>query len=164
MLNYKELIVEDVETLLEYERQQKQAKLRDRVRMLRMLKSGEARSLPVAATLLGISLTNARYLWANYQKQGLTEFTRWRYGGNHRKLTTEQQQQLVLAASEAPNSFASQADLGQYILQRFQVDYTQSGISLLCSRNKLKHKVGRPRNKAASEEQQQEYKKNSRRL
>ena len=163
MRNYKELISEDVQTLLELERQQKHAKLRDRVRMLRLLKSGEARSLPVVAGMLGISSTNARYLWNNYQQQGLLEFTRWRYGGNYRKLTVEQQQQLVAAAAEAPNSFGSQADIRQYILQTFQVNYTQPGISYLCSRNKIKHKVGRPRNKEASEEQQQDYKKNSRR-
>lgn len=164
MLKYKELIIEDEQTLLECERQQKHGKLRDRVRMLRLLKSGEARNLPQVAPLIGLSLSHVRDLFKQYRQQGLQEFVRWRYGGNNRKLTAEQQQQLVSACAEAPNRFASQAAVGQYILETFQVSYRQSGISMLCSRNKIKHKVGRPRNKQSSEEQQQEYKKNSRQL
>lgn len=164
MLNYKEIIDEDVESLQECERQQKHAKLRDRVRMLRLLKSGKARSLAVAGSMVGISASQAGTLFRQYRQEGLSEFTRWRYGGNHRKLTAEQQQELVSRMSETPNDFSSQSALGQYIFQSFGVRYTQSGISVLCSRNGIKAKVGRPRNKASSEEEQQAYKKNSVRL
>lgn len=161
MLKYAEIIVEDVETLLECERRQRQSKLRDRVRMLRLLKSGQARSLAAVAPMLGLSAAEVRYLFNNYRKQGLNEFTRWRYGGNNRYLTAEQEQQVVAACGQASNAFAAQADLQQYILQTFEVHYSQPGISALCSRKKIKHKVGRPRNSKASEEHQQEYKKNS---
>jgi len=161
MLKYSEIIVEDEQSLLECERQQKHAKLRDRVRMLRLLKSGEARSLAAVAPMIGLSAAEVRYLFANYRKQGLSEFMRWRYGGNNRYLTPQQEQQLVARCSDTSNSFAGQADLQQYILQTFEVSYSQPGISMLCSRKKIKHKSGRPRNSKASEEQQQEYKKNS---
>lgn len=161
MLNHKELILEDVQQLQECERQQKYAKLRDRVRMLRLLKSGEARSLTVAGSMVGISASRAGALFRQYRQKGLLEFTRWSYGGNRRKLTTQQQQELVSRMSEMPNGFSSQSALSEYIFQSFAVRYTQSGISVLCSRNNIKHKAGRPRNKASSEEQQQTYKKNS---
>lgn len=163
MLKYSEIILEDVQILLECERQQIYAKLRDRVRMLRLLKSGQARSLAAVAPKVGLSVAEVRYLFSNYRKQGLQEFTRWRYGGNNRYLTAAQEQDIVAVCSEVSSNFAGQADLQQYILQTFEVSYSQPGISALCSRKKIKHKVGRPRNSKASEEQQQEYKKKSRR-
>ena len=161
MLDYKTLITEDVETLLACERRQKYSKLSTRVHMLRLLKSGQARSLAAVAPLIDLSAAEARSLFKKYRTEGLKEFVRWRYGGNRGKLTAEQQQQLVMSCAEAPNRFASQADLEHYILQTFQVSYSQPGISKLCSRNKIKHKVGRPRNNKSDEQQHQEYKKNS---
>lgn len=161
MIDYRTVITEDLETLLQAERSQKRAKQRDRIRMLRLLKSGAARSLPSVAELLGLGIGQVRKLFNRYRKEGLTELCRWHYQGNHRKLSKEQEAQLIEQSGKRPDGFTSQAEVQTYIVTTFGVQLTQPGISNILARNGVKLKVGRPRNILTLEEDQQKYKKNS---
>ena len=161
MIDYPSIITEDIATLLEAERRQSRAKLRDRIRILRLLKSGTARSLPVAADMVGLGIGQVRKLFDRYRQEGFEELCRWRYQGNHRKITRENELKLVEEASKRENGFTSQSEAQSYIFATFGVELTQPAISDIFSRNGIRCKTARPRNIFSSEEAQQEYKKNS---
>ena len=70
MIDYRTVITEDLGTLHHAERSQKRAKQRDRIRTLRLLKTGEARYLPSVADLLGLWTGQVRKLFNRYRKEG----------------------------------------------------------------------------------------------
>lgn len=160
MINYQAVITEDVDTLLCEERKHARAKLRDRVRILRLLKSGEARSLAAAAHILGLSTQQVRKLFLRYRKEGMKGLLQWRYKGNHRKISCDDESKFVAEVAKRQQGFASQKQAQAYIADTFGVQLTQPAISFLFSRNGIRLKTARPRNIETSEEKQQEYKKN----
>ncbi len=72
---YPELICESEAELITLEHQLAGQRAGDRVRMLRLLKSGEAPSLRTCAKLLGRSLTHVTRWWKRYQQHGLQALT-----------------------------------------------------------------------------------------
>ena len=71
MWNYPDRIQESVDTLLAQERRLRRSAIADRVKMLRLLKSGRYRSQTQLAPLLGHSDRTLRRWWQLYQQQGL---------------------------------------------------------------------------------------------
>lgn len=130
--------------------------------MLRLLKSGEARSLAVAAQAVGLCHGQVRKLFNCYRREGLAGLLRWRYNGNRRKLKHEDELKLVAESGKRENGFASQRQAQTYIATTFGVLLTQPAISIIFARNGIRNKTGRPRNILTSEGEQQKYKKNSR--
>lgn len=70
--NYPRAIRQDPAQLQESERPLRGTPLASRVRLLRLLKTGQARSLPEAADLLGYSTVQVTRWWACYRQRGLT--------------------------------------------------------------------------------------------
>lgn len=70
-IHYPTAIQESVEELRTLEQQQRGTKLADRVRCLRLLKSGEVAELGAAAHLVGYRRTQATRWWALSRHQGL---------------------------------------------------------------------------------------------
>lgn len=161
MIKYSEIITEDSPSLFIEERKQTRAKLRDRIRMLRLLKTGEARSLCAVTTMIGLGITQVRKLFNCYRKEGISGLLLWRYKGNHRKLKAEEEEKIIAESYARENGFVSQKEAQLYILATFGVNMTQPGVSVLFSRNGIRNKTGRPLNILTSKADQEVYKKNS---
>ncbi|MDQ3062299.1 MAG: winged helix-turn-helix domain-containing protein [Acidobacteriota bacterium] len=157
-LDYPALIAESVDELHKRERSEKQARLRLRVQLLRLLKNQETDSMKAACQICGITPKHGYDLWKKYRGKGLDALLRFDWKPRAAKLTPEQQAQLLERAA-TDNGFGSQAEAMDYLESEFAVSYTQGGVCLLFQRLKIKAKAPRPRNRQAVEEEQVEYKK-----
>lgn len=157
-LDFPALIVETVDELRVREKQQKDARLKLRVQLLRLLKSQESASIKDACQICGITPKHGYDLWHKYQNQGLEAYLRLDWKPRQSKLSAEQQRKLLERAT-TDNGFGSQDEARRFLRDEFDVRYTQAGISILFSRLKIKSKEPRPQNKKASLEEQREYKK-----
>lgn len=157
-LDFSTLIVETVDELRKREKQEKDARLRLRVQLLRLLKSQETASIKDAVKICGFTPKHGYDLWHKYRDKGFSAYLQLDWKPRRSKLTDEQQAKLLERVSDN-SGFASQQEARQFLADEFAVSYTQAGISLLFSRLKIKAKVPRPFNKKASLEEQAEYKK-----
>jgi transposase len=157
-LDYPALIIETVDELRNRERSEKEARLRLRVQLLRLLKNQETDSMKAACRICGISPKHGYALWKKYQSKGLDEYLRLEWKPRRAKLSAKQQATLIKRATSG-NGFGSQAEALAYLGSELGVAYTQGGVSLLFQRLRIKAKQPRPRNKQASSEEQTAYKK-----
>jgi len=157
-LDFPNLIVETVGELRKQEKTEKEARVRLRVQLLRLLKSQETGSIKDACRVCGITSKHGYDLWKKYRDKGLSDYLRLEWKPRRAKLSDQQQRKLV-ERSATENGFGSQAEARRFVQDEFGVGYTQGGVSLLFSRLKIKAKVPRPRNKKAVAEEQSEYKK-----
>jgi len=155
-VDYPRLIKESLSELNKEDKKQKNARLRLRVQMLRLLKSGQVEQVKQASKILGISAKHGYDLWQRYRKEGITKYLRLDYRAREPKLTAAEQQQLI---GKAATGDISQREAQEYIEKEFGVSYTQQGISILFQRLKIKSKVPRPENILADIAEQAEYKK-----
>lgn len=158
MLGFPNLTVESVKDLRAREKKEKDARLRLRVQLLRLLKSREVISIKDACRMCGMTPKHGYDLWHKYRAQGLSERLRLNWKPRRAKLSDEQQSKLRTRAS-TNNGFGSQQEARRFVQDEFGVSYTQGGISLLFQRLKIKAKEPRPRNAKASVEAQAAYKK-----
>jgi transposase len=157
-LDFPNLIVETVDELRKQEKTEKEARIRLRVQLLRLLKSQETASIKDACRVCGITSKHGYDLWRKYREQGLAEYLRLNWKPRRAKLSDEQQRKLVARAA-TENGFGSQAEARCFMADEFAVSYTQGGVSLLFGRLKIKAKVPRPLNRKAVAEEQTAYKK-----
>lgn len=157
-LDFPNLIAQSVDELREREKKENNARLRLRVQMLRLLKSGEIISIKAASQTVGISPKHGYDLWHLYREKGLDKLLELNWKPRLSKLSAEQQSVLLLRASQE-NGFGSQAEAIKYVADEFGVSYTQGGVCLLFQRLKIKAKEPRPENKRADKNKQSEYKK-----
>lgn len=157
-LDFSNLIVETALELRRREKKEKDARLRLRVQLLRLLKSQEAPSIKDACQICGITPKHGYDLWKRYRNKGLNEYLRLNWKPRRAKLSAVQQARLLERAG-TENGFGSQGEVRRFLQDEFDVYYTQGGVSLLFQRLKIKAKVPRPKNKKASAEEQLAYKK-----
>ena len=93
-LDYRQAIKETQEQLWQLERHQTKALLRDGMRFLRLLKTGECPSQAKAGKAIGLQLRASEKLWSKYSKEGLQGLLTYPYQGSQGKLTAAQQRQL----------------------------------------------------------------------
>lgn len=143
-MNYATKIPEELDFLLQAEKQRGSALDRDRIRFLRLLKSGQCATQAQAGVAIGLGERQAQRLWKTYQQAGLQGLMSQPARRGWGKLSSFQITQLrqFLLADQAQ----TQADIQAYLKANFQVSYTIGGISHLCKRLKIKHKTGRPVN------------------
>jgi transposase len=159
-LDFPALIKESVGELRKRERSEKEARVRWRVQLLRLLKNREMDSIKAACQICGITPKHGYDLWKKYREQGLEQYLQLDWKPRRSKLSDEQQAQLLERAA-TENGFGSQAEALAYLQNEFAVSYTQGGVCLLFQRLKIKAKEPRPRNTKASAEDQAGYKKTS---
>lgn len=159
-INYGLVIVETVEDLLGLERAQQHARERDRVRFLRFLKEGKAKSQVQAGALIGLKRRQSQVLWQRYQKEGLASYISSKYKGSWSKLSSQQQARLLQRLDQ--NDVFTQQQIIEWLQAETGVTYTQGGISDLLARLKVKLKVGRPVNVRKDEAGAVAFKKTSR--
>jgi transposase len=157
-MNYTEFIKESESDLLALEKREKNAMRRDRIRFIRMLKTGNFRSQSAAGVSIGLGERQSQRLWSSYVKGGISSLLstyaeRW-WG----KLSSVQISQLrsFLLSHQAQTL----ADIQAYLAGNLGVKYSISGVSDLCKRLKIKSKTGRPVNIRQKPGSVDEFKKN----
>ena len=137
-MDYSAKIREDLDFLLAQEKQQPKAFERDRIRFLRLLKSGECRTPAAAGAIIGLSERQAQRLWHEYRQGGFEQLVTNRKKGYWGRLSSVQLSQLrqFLLTDQAQTL----ADIQTFLKETFQEEYTIGGISDLCKRLKVKAK------------------------
>lgn len=158
-IDYPDRIQESVDTLLAQERRLRSSAGADRVKMLRLLKSGRYRSQTQLAPLLGHSDRTLRRWWQLYQQQGLAGLLADPGRGGRRELMTAEARQGLETAMHA-GQIATLEDARSFLQQQFGIVYQGvSGLSRWCKRHRVKRKTGRRRHAQASEQAQGAFKK-----
>jgi len=85
-MNYQEAISESSDYLIELERDTKDLKARDRVRFIRLLKTGKATTQKQAGALIGLQVRQSQRLWKQYREAGLRGMCQSNYKGGTAKL------------------------------------------------------------------------------
>jgi transposase len=160
-IKYPQAIQESEEELTRLEQRLRGQKAADRVRMLRLLKSGAVKSLKACAPMVGYSVIQLTRWWERYRAEGLTEMLkRQKPAGKASRLTPEAWAGLLQAMRAG--HIATMQEARNYLEQRWGIRY-KNGKSLwwLFKKHRVKWKTGRRRHKKANAEQQAAFKKTS---
>jgi transposase len=159
-IDYRERISEGVEALACAERTVRGTAMADRVKLLRLLKAGEQRSLAGAAALLGYSERQAQRWWRCYSESGLAALVQpaRRHGGRERVTAAAWQ---ALEAKLRAGEVARLRDARDYLRAQWDIAYTVAGVSKLFQRRRVKRKTGRPQHRRADPAAQAAFKKSA---
>ena len=148
-IDYSVSIAEPVAELQERERAVRGQRAADRVKLLRLLKSGAARSVRQAAATLGYSERQAQRWWARYTAGGLAALVDVGHpGGSRERITPEAWADL--SAQMRAGAIGRLKDAQAYLQERWGIDYCLDGVSKLFIRRKTKLKTGRRRHRQAA--------------
>ncbi len=160
-ITYPKAIQENEEDLTRLEQRLRGQKAADRVRMLRLLKSGAVKSLKDCAPLVGYSASQLTRWWECYRAEGLAGVLKQHKPvGKPSKLTAEAWAGLMVAMRAG--RIATMQDARNYLEGEWGISY-KNGKSLwwLFKKHRVKWKTGRRRHKKANAEQQTAFKKTS---
>jgi transposase len=160
-IDYPQVIKEDQEELEKIEKRHRYSHLFHRVKMLRLLKSGECSNLGQAAEALGYSWRQCQRWFATYRQGSLGELlvSRVDERGPKELITEEAFEELEGAMKEGEIATIAQAH--RFLLNR-GVDYAHpESVGQLLRRRGVKLKTGRPRHEKADKEEQEAFKKTS---
>ena len=158
-IKYPKAIQESEEELTRLEQSLRGQKAADRVRMLRLLKSGAVKSLKDCAPMVGYSVSQLTRWWERYRTDGLAEMLkRQKPAGKASKLSPEAWVGLLQAMRAG--HIATMQDARNYLEREWGSSY-KNGKSLwwLFKKHRVKWKTGRRRHKKANAEQQAVFKK-----
>jgi transposase len=157
-IDYGVRIAETADELRARERAVRGQRTADRVKLLRLLKSGAARSVRQAAAMLGYSERQAQRWWASYARGGLPAVLEvGRPGGSRERITPEAWADL--SAHMRAGAIGRLKDAQAYLQKYWGISYCLDGISKLFIRRKAKLKTGRPRHREADAAAQAAFKK-----
>ncbi len=141
-VDYVSRITETADELKGLENKEKNPRLRKRLQLLRLLKSGLTPFLNKACQMVGYSDKHGREIWQKYLAEGLAGYARLNYSRQKRgKLSYEQEREIKGAAAAG---FASQAEVQNYIFEQFGVRLARANVSKLLQRLEVTAKVPRP--------------------
>lgn len=137
IMNYAAEILESEEQLMQHEKAQTSDKLRDKIRLIRLLKTGQ--SLQQATKQIKVSYRQAQRYVTVYRSQGIQELLKVHYKSNAAKLGPNDIDAIRKYVKkhqkkDAPSGLTL-AHLQSYIQQEFNQDYTLGGISSLLKRH-----------------------------
>ena len=89
-MDYFQLIRESEEFLQSQEHLASQAQVRDRIRFLRLLKTGQASSQSAVGLLIGIATRQSQRLWQIYRQSGFSGLLSTHYQPSFGKLSAHQ--------------------------------------------------------------------------
>lgn len=156
-MNYAHLIIETEAELYQLEKRRSLAIERDRVRFLRLLKTGQATNQTTAGQAIGLGQRQAQRLWQGYRKAGLPALMMPPSRRGWGKLSSHQMSCLRQFLQD--DQAQTLAHIQAYLLGRLGVQYSISGISSLCQRLKIKPKTGRPLNVRQAPDAVESFKK-----
>jgi transposase len=160
-INYPKAIGESEEDLMSLEQRLRGQKAADRVRMLRLLKSGTVKSLQDCAPVVGYSVIQLTRWWERYRQTGLAELLKQQKPvGMASRMTAEAWAGLL--AQMRAGHIATMQDARNYLEREWGIRY-KHGQSLwwLFKKQRVKWKTGRRRHTKAHAEQQAAFKKTS---
>ncbi len=160
-IKYPKAIQESEEELTRLEQRLRGQKPADRVRMLRLLKSGTVKSLKDCAPMVGYSVSQLTRWWERYRAEGLAGVLKQhKPAGKPSRLTPEAWAGLLQAMRVG--HIATMQDARDYLEQQWGISY-KNGKSLwwLFKKHRVKRKTGRRRHQKAKAEQQAAFKKTS---
>lgn len=159
---YPQAITEDVDELKEIEKYHRYSHLFQRLRMLRLLKSGECKNLSEAAEALGYSWRQCQRWFASYQKGGIDELLKNRVHERGRQELVTQEALEDLKQTMKMGKIATISEADEFLRERHGIYYAHpDGVGQLLRRHKIKLKSGRPRHEQADQEEQEAFKKTS---
>ncbi len=160
-IKYPKAIQESEEELTRLEQSLRGQKAADRVRVLRLLKSGTVKSLKDCAPMVGYSVSQLTRWWERYRAEGLAGvLKRQKPTGKASRLTAEAWAGLLQAMRAG--HIVTMQDARNYLEREWGISY-KNGKSLwwLFKKHRVKWKTGRRRHKKANAEQQAAFKKTS---
>jgi transposase len=158
-IHYPEAIAESVDDLVALERSLRGARTGPRVTMLRLLKTGQARSLVAVAPMLGFGVRTVNTWWKRYQTAGLTGLVEQRPRPGKRSQVTEDAW-AALEAAMARGEIATLKDAQRFLAEQQGIHYQSlGGVWWLLRQRKARLKSGRRRHRQADAEAQTEYKR-----
>lgn len=161
-LTYGKLIKESDEELRKLEQRHRYSHLMQRVKMLRLLKTGECRSLTEAAAALSYSRRQCQRWLDSYRAGGLAALLENRIAQRGRR------EWVNAEAWEALQTALKRGDIATYgqaraLLAEHGVHYKdETGVLRLFRRHQIRLKTGRPVHEKADAEVQAAFKKTSR--
>jgi transposase len=157
MLNYDALIQESAEALEAQEKKLRRSAVSYRVRMLRLLKSGEHRSMASVAEKLGYSLRQCQRWFRCYRQGGLEALLKFEQPRRGERMTQAAWEALDRAMKAGEVATLEQT---RQLLSEQGVPYKSvAGVSSRLIRHKVKLKTGRPRHQQTAEVVQEAFKK-----
>ena len=142
--NYPELIPDTPDQLIKLEKQQKNGITRDRIRFIRFLKEGTCLTQQEAGELVGLKLSQSQAIWRIYREKGVSGFIDREVKKSWGKLDSHQISRLRERLGS--HDLYTQGQIIDWLSVEMGISYTQSGISKLLQRLKIKLKTGRPVN------------------
>ena len=160
-ITYPKVIQESEEELTSLEQRLRGQKTADRVRVLRLLKSGTVKSLKDCAPLVGYSVIQLTRWWERYRAEGLAGVLKQHKPVGKASQLTPQAWAGLLQAMRAGH-IATMQEARNYLEREWGIRY-KNGKSLwwLFKKHRVKWKTGRRRHKKANAEQQAAFKKPS---
>ena len=156
-MNYAQLIVETEAELYQLEKRLSLAIERDRVRFLRLLKTGKVTNQTTAGQAIGLGQRQAQRLWQLYRQAGLPALMMPPSRRGWGKLSSHQMSCLRQFLHD--DQAQTLAHIQDYLVGSLGVKYSISGISSLCQRLKIKPKTGRPVNVRQAPDAVESFKK-----
>lgn len=156
---YTSLIQETLEELEKLENAQKKSFYKDRVRFIRYLKEGTAKSQAKAGALIGLQARQSQNLWKLYQQKGIGGLLQARKVTHLGKLSSVEYSRLLQRLDQ--DDMMSQKQVRTYLQDQLGKAYTQAGVHYLFKRLKVKLKTGRPVNVRKDHAGQEAFKKNA---
>lgn len=158
-IDYPAVITESPAQLHQLEKRHRYTHMFQRVRMLRLLKSGECSNLGEAADALGYSRRQCQRWWSAYTGGGLDELlvSRVDERGAQELVSEEAWEELEEAMKKG--SIATYEHARTFLAER-GIEYASAdSVGGLFRRRKAKLKTGRPRHEKADTEEQEAFKK-----
>ena len=159
-LNYAEQIKEGSEELHKIEKGQTEALFRDRIRYLRLLRSGMVLTQKAASEAIGISERQGQRNWQLYRREGLAGILRpLERPGAPTKLKAEEFDELENRLEQDDIQFLHEAVA--HVKEKYEQKYTLAGMHYVFKRLKVKKKTGRPVNIRQDKQGLEDFKKTS---
>jgi transposase len=160
-IDYPNVIEEDVEALEKLEKRHRYSHLVHRMRMLRLLKSGECKNLSEAAKALGYSWRQCQRWFAAYRRGGQRALLVSRVAERGPKELVSEEAWAALEEAMKRGEIATIAQAHEFLVQRGSGYAHPESVGGLLRRRKAKLKTGRPRHEKANEGEQADFKKSS---
>jgi transposase len=159
--DYPTVITESVIALRARETAVRGTPAAPRIQMLRLLKCGEATTLPQVAALVGFSPRHVERWWQTYRTHGLPDLERIYHPAGKPAQLTDAAWAGLQDALEA-GRIGGQEDARRYLAETWNVHYQSvNAISYQFKRRKVKWKTGRRRHANADAAAQVAFKQTS---
>jgi transposase len=156
---YTSLIQETLPELQKLESTQKKSFYKDRVRFIRYLQEGIAKSQAKAGALIGLQKRQSQNLWKLYLQKGMEGLLQEKKVTHLGKLSSIEYSRLLQRLDQ--DDIMSQKQVRAYLQDQMGKQYTQAGVHYLFKRLKVKLKTGRPVNVRKDKVGQEAFKKNA---